>query len=106
MNLISQHIEEIRKLCVTHRVSELYAFGSILTEKFNSDSDIDLIVNIDATNPIEYAEHYFKLKFSLEQLLKRKIDLLESKSLRNKSFRTLIDKDKKLVYAGQSQSVA
>jgi len=106
MHLILQHIEEIKKLCIKYRVSELYVFGSILTNKFNSDSDIDFIVSLDTLDPIEYAENYFSLKFSLEQLFNRKIDLLESKSLRNKSFKALINQDKKLVYAGQSQGVA
>jgi len=52
---------------------------------FTDKSDIDLIVDIDSNDPLDYADHYFNLKFALEELLNRQIDLLE-----NKLSRTLI----------------
>jgi predicted nucleotidyltransferase len=36
---------------------------------------------INPADPIDYAEHYFDLKFKLENLLDRPIDLLEEKRL-------------------------
>lgn len=87
-------------------VDELYAFGSILTEKFNSQSDIDFIVSIQSEDPIEYAENYFDLKFELENIFKRKIDLLEQKAIRNKTFENLINQKKMLVYARRNQGMA
>ena len=68
MELINKHREELDKACTTFKVDELYAFGSILTNKFNSKSDIDFIVSILSNDPIEYAENYFELKFELENL--------------------------------------
>ena len=37
MNAIEGHTADITKLCKTHNVKSLYAFGSVLTEKFNNE---------------------------------------------------------------------
>ncbi len=87
-------------------VDELYAFGSILTEKFNPDSDIDFIVSIHSNDPIEYGENYFQLKFELERIFKRKVDLLEQKAIRNEIFSDLINRKKVLIYASGNKGMA
>ena len=106
MELINKHRKELNKACSTYKVDKLYAFGSILTDKFNLESDIDFIVSIFANDPIEYAENYFKLKFELEKIFRRRIDLLEQKAIRNKTFEDLINQKKTLVYARRNQDVA
>jgi predicted nucleotidyltransferase len=106
MELINKHKKELYKACLTYNVDELYAFGSVLTGNFNPKSDIDFIVSILSKDPIEYAENYFELKFELEKIFKRKIDLLEQKAIRNKTFEELVNKKKLLVYARRNQSVA
>lgn len=98
MKLIKRHIDQIIKLCVQYRVRSLFAFGSITNEKFRSDSDIDLVVDIDSNDPLEYSDYYFGLKFKLEQLLKRQIDLLEYKSIKNPFLINEIEQSKVLVY--------
>ncbi len=55
---------------------------------------------------IRHWSAYFELKFELERIFKRKIDLLEQKALRNKTFENLVNKQKLLVYARRNQSVA
>lgn len=106
MEVIDNYRKELDKACSTFKVNELYAFGSVLTEKFNTESDIDFIVSILSNDPIEYAENYFTLKFELERIFKRKIDLLEQKAIRNKTFENLINKQKMLVYARRSHGMA
>ncbi|MCO6467242.1 MAG: nucleotidyltransferase domain-containing protein [Bacteroidales bacterium] len=106
MQLIEKHQKELNEACTTHRVEELYVFGSILTDQFSTSSDIDFIVSISSTDPIEYAEHYFDLKFELEKIFNRKIDLLEQKAIRNKTFENLLNQKKRLVYARRNQSMA
>jgi predicted nucleotidyltransferase len=86
-------------LCKQNRVKSLYVFGSVLTDQFNDESDIDLIVDIDENDPLVYSEHYFGLKFALQDLLNRPIDLLESRALRNPYLKEHIDNTKQLVYA-------
>lgn len=75
-------------------MNELYAFGSVLTSNFKAESDIDFIVSIASDEPLEYAEYYFDLKFALENIFERKIDLLEQKAIRNKTFAHSINQKK------------
>src|SRR5580693_7182441 len=75
MTILEQHNDNIQKLCASHRVKSLYAFGSVLG-KFNNDSDVDLIVDFENIDVANYADNYFDLKFSLQDMLHRSIDLL------------------------------
>jgi uncharacterized protein len=98
MNIIEKNIDTLISLCKQHKVKELYLFGSILTAKFNKDSDIDMLVQFDNVDILEYADNYFDLKEKLENLLGREIDLLENQAIRNPIFRKIVDRDKKIVY--------
>ena len=98
MTLVDQYTADIQKLCAQYKVKHLYAFGSVLTKSFGEKSDIDFLVDF---NPIEldhYSDNYFNLKFALENLLKRKIDLLEEKAIKNPFFKTAIENRRHLVY--------
>lgn len=99
MNLLERHRDEIQTLCRTHHVKALYVFGSALTEGFNADSDIDLVVEFDGVTLEEYADNYFDLQFALEDLLKRSVDLLEAQALRNPFLRQSIEEQRELLYA-------
>ena len=46
MKLIQRNIAQIVALCEKHKVESLYVFGSVLTERFNDESDIDFVVKI------------------------------------------------------------
>jgi uncharacterized protein len=89
---------DINKLCKQNRVKSLYVFGSVLTDKFNDKSDIDLLVDIDSNDPLVYADNYFNLKFALQELFKRPIDLLESKAMKNPYIIRNIENSKFLIY--------
>ncbi len=90
---------EINTLCLQNKVKSLYVFGSVLTEQFSEKSDIDLVVDIDSNDPFDYADSYFNLKFALQDLLKRPIDLLENKAIKNPYFRQNLEVSKSLLYA-------
>lgn len=98
MNLISQNIEFINALCKSHKVKSLYAFGSVLTDKFNDQSDIDLIVDFSDIQLLDYADNYFDLKFSLEDAFKRSVDLIEEKAIKNPYFKRAVEKNMQLIY--------
>jgi hypothetical protein len=98
MELIERNIIKLRDLCTQYNVLQLYAFGSILTGNFKDDSDIDFLVSFGEIELINYADNYFGLKFSLEDLLNRKIDLLEDKAIKNPFLRESIDSSKRLIY--------
>ena len=98
MNFIQNYSKEILNLCKEHKVKSLYAFGSVLTDKFNNDSDVDLIVDFENLDVLEYGDNYYRLKFSLESILKRSIDLLEEKAIKNPYFRKTLNQNKVLIY--------
>lgn len=98
MKIINENIDKIKALCSKHNVSRLFVFGSILTNKFKKSSDIDLLVDFSGVDLYDYADNYFELKISLEKLLKRQIDLLEDKAVKNPYLRKSIDSSKKMIY--------
>jgi hypothetical protein len=98
MNLIERNIDKIRDLCSRHKVRRLFVFGSLLTDKFKKNSDIDLVVEFQDVDLYEYADNYFDLKESLEILFKRNVDLLEEKAIKNPYLKQSIDSSKQLVY--------
>jgi uncharacterized protein len=96
---LDKYISNLKSLCQQNKVKSLSVFGSVLTDRFNDTSDIDLIVDIDSNDPIDYADNYFNLKFALQDLFKRPIDLLENKAIKNPYIRQNIDNSKYLIYA-------
>ena len=98
MNELSKNIDQIQHLCDKHNVNALFAFGSVLTDDFNAESDIDLVVDISSDDPLVYSDNYFELKFHLEQIFNRQVDLLEQKAITNPYLRKKIDKTKVLLY--------
>lgn len=102
MKVIERNISEIISLCQSHKVSELYIFGSILTDRFSDESDIDFLVEFKNVDVQQYFNNYMDFKEKLEALLKRSVDLVENQAIRNPIFRKVIDRDKKLVYGRKS----
>ncbi len=99
MSELTSNIDQVKRICFGNKVKSLFAFGSIITDNFNEDSDIDLVVEISEEDPLTYSDIYFKLKFQLEQLFKRKVDLLEKKAIKNPNLKDQIEKTKVLIYA-------
>lgn len=98
MKLIENNIQMIIDLCKKYKVNKLFVFGSILTNRFNETSDIDMVVDFDRIDLMDYADNYFDLKSSLQDLLGREVDLLEEKGIRNPILKKNIDNTKQLVY--------
>jgi uncharacterized protein len=98
MTIVDKNIDKIRALCDKHKVARLFVFGSVLTDNFNKSSDIDLLVDFSGVDLYDYADNYFDLKKSLEDLLNRQIDLLEEKALKNPYLKETIDSSKQLIY--------
>lgn len=98
MNLLEKNIEQIKRLCQSNSVNALYVFGSITNANFTDQSDIDLVVDITDSDPLSYADKYFNLKFSMEDMLGRDVDLLESKAIKNPFLKEEVDRTKVLIY--------
>lgn len=100
MQNLSIYLPAIQKLCKLQGVKSLYAFGSVLTDRFGQESDVDLIVDLYEKDPLEYTEKYFNLKFGLEEILGRPVDLLEERSDLNPVIKKEIERSKKMIYEG------
>lgn len=98
MHIEKPQIDKIQILCKENRVKSLFAFGSVTRDDFNSSSDIDLIVDFDENDPFVYTDLYFNLKMRLEEILKRQVDLLEERAIRNRFFREQLEKTKIKLY--------
>lgn len=98
MGLIDSNIKKIKALCKKHKVIRLFVFGSVLTDQFNEESDIDFVVDFDRENVTDYFDNYFNLKYALEDLFKRKVDLLEEQTIRNPYLKKSVDQTKTLIY--------
>lgn len=57
MNEINKYKINVTALCKKHKVNSLYVFGSVVTNKFKDDSDIDLLVSFLPF--MDYADNYF-----------------------------------------------
>lgn len=79
--LSSKEIFEIlrrnRDLLKKYRVKKIGLFGSHIKNQAASDSDIDLIVDFEEKT----FDNYIELSFALENIFKRKVDLLTEKGI-------------------------
>jgi predicted nucleotidyltransferase len=98
MSFLTSYSTPIQALCRNFHVKTLFVFGSATTDQFSKESDVDLLVDFEDLSPLDYADNYFNLKFQLQDLLKRQVDLLENKSLNNPYLKSQIDRTKVSVY--------
>jgi len=65
-------------------VQRAYAFGSAVKNTMHETSDVDFIISFPDDMDYEtYANNYFALAHALEELLKKQVDLVTEKTLRN-----------------------
>ena len=98
LNRLDLYMPDIARLCEMHKVKSLHAFGSVLNNNFNSKSDIDLLVEFLNIDVEDYADNYYDLKFSLQDVLKRQIDLLEEKAIKNPYLKDIVNSQRQQVY--------
>lgn len=97
-NILTENIDKINALCMSHNVKSLYAFGSVCTDTFNKESDVDLLISFNPMEYGQYADTYFQLADKFEELLQRPVDLVTEKSLSNPYFIQSINQTKILIY--------
>lgn len=98
MQIIEQNKKELFQICDEHHVKDLFLFGSVLTDKFNKNSDIDLLIQFSILDIKNYFSNYVGFKNRLENLFQREVDLVENQAIRNPIFRKIIDRDKIRIY--------
>lgn len=100
MKLIEVNLQKIVELCRKFHVRRLWVFGSILTPRFNAESDIDLCVDFewDKIPLLDSADNFFGFQFALEDLLNRRVDITDDSAVRNPYFRAELDETRRLIY--------
>ena len=76
-------------------IKRAYLFGSFARNEAKSDSDLDILVELDYSEPI--GMKFFGFQADLEDLLNIKVDLLTTDGL-SKYVKPFIDRDKILIY--------
>jgi len=98
--LLTEHLDEIRQLCERYGVKRLAVFGSAVKGTFDpASSDVDFVVEFDASSRSDGWHSYFELKFAIEELLERPIDLVGMAAVDNPFFRQAIELTQRELYA-------
>ena len=99
--LIEENRTKLYLVCKEHKLKYLYIFGSAARGiDFTAESDIDFLYAFDKgkISLNGYADNFFNFLFRLEDLFKRKIDLVLNEKIKNPYFLKQVDSDKILVY--------
>ena len=98
-NFLKNLNEQLIEICKTLKIKRMYAFGSVVGENFNKESDVDFLICFsDEISITEYTENYFELHKKLNFLLNRKIDIVTERTLSNPYFIKSINETKRLIY--------
>jgi len=92
------NIDKIISLCKKYKVAKLWVFGSILTPRFNDDSDVDFSVVFHYDQIQDLFLTFFDFIEDLQSLLGRKVDLVDETAIKNDFFRQELNNTKRLVY--------
>ena len=97
--ILENRKSELKKICQSLDVKRLYAFGSVMSDKFREDSDIDFLISFLEDLSIEqYTNNYFSLQYKLRELFDREIDIITERTLSNPFLIESIDETKELIY--------
>lgn len=98
--IVERNREAVKRLCRRFCVRRLELFGSAAGSGFDpSRSDLDFLVEFENLNPGEYADTYFGLLEGLEDLFRRRVDLVVVSAVRNPYFLESIERSRTLLYA-------
>jgi len=97
--IIEKRKEDLKRICQTLKIKRLYAFGSVVSDKFTDKSDIDFLISFsDNLSVDEYTNNYFSLHYKLRELFNREIDIVTERTLSNPYFIESINETKELIY--------
>ena len=90
--------QELLDIIRKYDLSEVSAFGSVLRDDFNENSDIDLLI-VFKNGKGKSLFDIIDLKSDLEILVGRKVDIVEKEALKNPYRKEEILKTAKVIYA-------
>ena len=96
---LAEKLPEVQRLFKEHQIKRAYAFGSVVTDKFSVNSDIDFLVTFEYDpDPLVRGERWWNLYFKLQDLLDRNVDLLTEDQIKNPYLIESINSNKVLIY--------
>ncbi len=98
MDFFAPYMDRISALCKEHKVRSLHAFGSAVKGTMGPESDIDLVVDLQLDDPLEWARNFWELEEQFTDLFTRPVDLLSDRSINNKYLKAALDKEKVKLY--------
>jgi len=96
--LIQNNIENIQHILQKHNVKRASVFGSVCTDSFNENSDIDMIIAFEKRYFDNYVDNYLSLESELSKLLCRNVDLVSEETIQNPYFIQSINQTKTPIY--------
>ncbi len=92
---LHKHLPALKEIFLRHQVSKAFLFGSIAKNTNHSKSDVDFLVRFkDGLDYEAYSENYFKLLYSLQDLLQKDVDIVAEETLSNPYLIQSINKSK------------
>jgi len=89
--------KKISQFCKTNHIKKLSFFGSVLTEKFTEESDIDVLVEFEKKS-VPGMLTMIRLERELTDLIGRKVDLRTKEEL-SRYFRNSVVKEAEVKYS-------
>jgi len=90
--------DQIAAFCHKWKVTELALFGSVLTDEFRPDSDVDVLVTY-GPDAIRTFDAFFEMQDELKAIFGREIDLVNKSTLRNPYIKKHVMESYQVVYA-------
>lgn len=95
MHLNEQQVQAIRDYFQNKPVLKAYLFGSYVRGEGGDQSDVDLLVELDYSQPVGL--EFVGMKLDLEDLLGKEVDLVSTNGL-SEFIGPVIHQEKELIY--------
>ncbi len=94
-----EKMPKVVTVCRKHNVQKLYAFGSIVDNRFiEGKSDIDLLVELPKLTKEKKYKTQIELWFDLQEVLNCEVDLVIADKVKGKYFKKYLEIYKELIY--------
>lgn len=95
MKLSDKHIKELHIYFSSRPIKRAFLFGSYARNEADTKSDVDILVELDHSQPI--GMKFFEFQEDLKKLLNLEVDLVSENGV-SKHLKPFINKDKLLIY--------
>jgi predicted nucleotidyltransferase len=90
--------KKLSNFCQRWKVKELALFGSVLSENFRPDSDIDVLISFSPEAPWSLFD-LIEMQEELQRIFRREVDIVEREALINPFRRKAILSNYEVIYA-------